>query len=425
MGSECRSLRQQATHFLDIHFENKTDILKNNTEQLIEELMLHQMELEIQNSNLREAQLELEESNNKYTELYELAPVSYFTINAKGLIVEVNAAGADLLGIKKEAIINRVFSRYVSPETQFIFSEYRKRLFRDKSVQTCELKLLKRNGPLLDVKIEGKMVNGVEPIRNKLLMMATDVTHLKQSEKELHQNQFKIAHVDRKNSASELVSVIAQELNQPLGIIGNYLHGSIIRMESGAYEKNHIIQALQQASTQLNRASKIILRMKNHLYKENLNMELTCIHSMIKDTISLINYEAEDLPLSIAYQEYKNMPNIMIDKINIQQVILSLARNSIEAMRDHHTQDPKIIITVNYDSIDYIEISLSDNGPGYSPEHCHQLFDPHFTTKSYGIGLGLAISRSIVESHGGKLISEINCVYGACFKFTLPIKTGS
>ena len=172
---------------------------------------------------------------------------------------------------------------------------------------------------------------------------------------------------------------------------------------------------------QLSRMSDYILHMKNFRYKGNDDRQATCIDEMINGAIDLIKTEISELPVNIRYRKNKNTPQVMVDKLYIQQVIMSLARNAIEAIRDADIEDPKVTIEVNQLSEQQVEISILDNGPGFATHEAHKLFDPNFTTKPYGMGLGLTVSRSIIESHGGNLSADLNPTYGACFKFTLPV----
>lgn len=422
MVTQFMDLRKRANNLLGLNSSKKSHISKNNFDELIEELMTHHLELEMQNINLVEAHEEIEESRKKYSVLYDLAPLGYFTLDRKGLITEVNVASADLLGIKKPMLLNRSLARYIAPEYQSIFAEFFHHSFKQTKINSCELKLMKRDGPVFYAKLEGRVIREEVDVESKLLLMVTDITYSKSNEMNIRPQQVSISDTNRSTSTNEATS-LAKEINQPLGVISNYVHGCIRRLESGSFETDNILLALKQMSTQLNRATDIIMRMNDLHYKSDSEKQYTCLDIMINEVISLLNYEMNDFPITIKYKKNKNIPKIDMDKLNIQQVILHLARNAIEAMRDARIEEPKLIIQVNQDNVETIEICILDNGPGFSHENTHKLFEPHFTTKPYGMGLGLVVSRTIVESHGGKLFADLNPTYGACFKFTLPITT--
>lgn len=420
MQTHLKYLRECANQYLGIDTFNKS-VPKKNIEFLIEELYLHQIELEIQNADLTTAQHQLEDQRKIYADVYELAPVGYFTLDTNGLITDVNEAGADLIGIRKLKLINRSFSCYVAPEYQLIFSEYRQRTLKHSNIEVCEIKLLTKKRAVFYARIKGKTIIDFATNDKKTLIIIFNITLAKQTDEKIHHHQLSISQVDRMSSAKELSSILAHELNYPLGVIANYINGCIRRLEKGSYKIDEILNVLKQASQQVNRTSEIILRMKNLFHKEKLNYQSTCLDSMIKEVISLLNYEIKNFPITIRYLYNKRIPKIMVDKLYIQQVILNLARNSIESMRDAETNDAKLTIEINQFNQNMVEICILDNGPGVGQDDAHHLFNIHFTTKPYGLGLGLAVSRTIVESHGGELFADVNFPYGACFKFTLPV----
>ncbi len=417
MGSQFNNLRIHAKKILEDSL-NKS-LSHNCINQITEELFVQHIELELQNLELQNAQENLEYFCKKYTDLYDLAPAAYFTINVNGLITEVNNAGADMLGIQKHLLIGHGFSRYIAPEYMNAYAAYRQSMLNSENVKTCELKLMKRNGPLFYATLQGKKIEEECEGINKLLLMLTDITPYKQDN--AYSTKDHSDMIEHAAALNEMTSTMLGELRHPLGVLTNYLTGSIRRLEAPNPDVNEINHALKQSLQQLNRMSDYILHMKNFRYKDNDDRQATCIDEMIKGAIDLIKTEITELPVNIRYRKSKNTPHVLVDKLYIQQVIMSLARNAIEAIRDAEVDEPKVTIEVNQLSEDRIEISIIDNGPGFSANEAHRLFDPSFTTKPYGLGMGLAVSRSIIESHGGNLSADLNPTYGACFKFTLPV----
>lgn len=390
--------------------------------QLLEELTIYQAELEVQNEDLIKTQLELEESNNKYVTLYDFAPIGYFTFDQDGLVVEINQAGLNLLGIQKKDILNRCFSRYIASEFQTLFSQHRQRAFKELSTQSFELKLLRWSGPSFYAQLESKAIMDSRSGKMQLLTFITDISERKLLEETMHQQQIKMAAIDRMRSMNELVSTISHDQNHSLAMINNYIYGSIRRLESGNFNPTDLLQALKQVEKQTRILGEIILRMKNFTSKGVFRYEYANLDAIIKETLCLINYEMLGFFVSITYESSCDLPTVKLDKLHIQQVILNLARNAIEAMRDGHVREPKLVIEANLStkSENIIEITMRDNGPGFPAEIKDKLFEPHFSTKSYGIGLGLTVSRTIIEKHGGQLTAQLNSLGGACFQFTLP-----
>lgn len=399
MGKQYVDLREHAYKLLNLNKDDES-LTKNYVEQVMDELLVYQIELEAQNFHLIETQKELELSHQNYQELYHLAPIGYFTLDAMDLITDVNAVGAALLGINKDQLINRIFSRYIAPESQYIYSEYRNKILKG-VIEPCEIKLMKRGGSLFYAKLDCKVM-GSETDKKYLVIISDFTQH-------------------HARATTEAAAHYVHELNRPLSVISNYVHGCIHRLDKGSIDTNKLLQAMKDAAQQLNHVSELILRMKNFNCRDSLDLQLVCLDSVMNEAISLIKHELYEFPLKLSYRKNKSFTTVMMDKLHIQQVILNLAANSIESLRDAKVEDPKLTIEVNQASNHMLEVCIRDNGPGFPKEIAHQLFNPHFTTKPYGIGLGLAVSRTIVESHGGTLVSDFDYFYGACFKFTLPV----
>lgn len=366
-----------------------------------------------QNQDLSETLINLKEAHNNYAELYDFSPVAYFTLESNGLIIQTNPIGADLLGLKTNTIINKNFSRYVAADSQYTLSEFLARINSKETIQHCELKLLRKNGPLAHAQLEGKVLLNSKT-NNKKLLIAISPYNLRKNTN--------VENLDPVNYTNELAAIIADELNHPHAIISNYIQGTISQLEKGDHNTAKLLYAMKQAAQQLDRAGEIILRMKNYTCKGILNQEPTCLNSIIKESLTLIKDKANEFPVNVRYTPIRQPIVVHADKLLAQQVILNLARNSIDAMRDSCTINPQLTIEANQINKSFVEILIHDTGPGISPEMFSKLFYPHFTTKPYSSGLGLAISRAIIQSHGGELSTNTSTSNGCCFKFTLPVE---
>lgn len=414
-------LREKAEKILATRTRPKQTLTYNDVSKLSQELELNKIELELQTENLQMSLMEIEKLKSKYIDLYDFIPIGYFTLNANGQIIEANEAAAHLFGLKKNSVVGHNISRYILPNHHMAFNEHCHNVLNNASLNTCEIKMLRKDNPIFYGQLTSKSTLNALTGEKYLLTFIVDITECKQKNEYLHHHQNKIAYHDRNISIEKLTSVLAHELNHPLAVIENYLHGCIHRLESNNFVMADIINALKQAAKQTHRAAEVILRMKNFNCNGTLNFEPVNINDLIQQAISLINYEKWDYPITISFQPNKTLPDISIDKIHIEQVIINLARNAIEAMRDAGTSDPRLRIEATQLKKNTIEICVIDNGPGICQYTLHKLFNPYFTTKPYGIGIGLAVCRSIIEAHGGELYVESNHIYGACFKFSLPV----
>jgi signal transduction histidine kinase len=259
-----------------------------------------------------------------------------------------------------------------------------------------------------------------EPVR--ILGVYWDITEQVQAEEKFRAYQKQIAETIRSNSLGEMASSLAHEINQPLTAISAYIKGCVRRLESKKEVTPEIIEILNEASAQAERAGEVVHRIKNYVRKGELFYETVDINIVIAHVIHLINQEIQNLTVKIIYSPNESLNMVRIDRIQIEQVILNLLRNAIEAMQEANTHNPQITIEVNSEKDSYITVRMLDNGPGYSEQIANHLFEMYFTTKTQGMGLGLAICRSMIEAHSGHLSASRLPTGGSCFEFDLPIK---
>lgn len=229
-----------------------------------------------------------------------------------------------------------------------------------------------------------------------------------------------LAHIFRLNTMEEMASGMAHEITQPLAAVVNYTRGCVRYLQKGQYNTTQLIDAMEKAVAQAERAGEIIQRLKNFFCKGKLVRISTKINSTIRETISFVRNELFNTKTKVHFNLASNLPAVYIDKIQIQQVILNLVQNAMEAMVEHNTSVRKIFIQTRLADKPLIEITVTDTGPGFSKEHINHVFEPFFTTKANGRGMGLAISRSIIEAHGGQFIINPNTQQHSWIRFTLP-----
>lgn len=243
-----------------------------------------------------------------------------------------------------------------------------------------------------------------------------------QAEEWIRQHQHLLAGVERINSMGEMASALAHELNQPLASIVSFTQGCVRRLETGNYQMADLLYAMKESAQQAERAGSIIHRMKNFARQGKLQLEQVNINTLIQEGLLLINKQVIDNQVTIQLDLNHELPDLQLDKIQIEQVLINIVRNALDAMRPIDNLPRKeIYIKTRMKAEDCIQINIKDTGPGISSEALDQLFDPYFTTKPDGMGLGLAICRTIIEAHQGRLTVNNNSDYGACFTILLPI----
>ena len=245
--------------------------------------------------------------------------------------------------------------------------------------------------------------------------------HLKQSKEEVQQARNHLAHLDRLHIASEMSASIAHELNQPLTAISMYAQACRNLLRKGPRDNRALLPTLSRIDKQAQRAGEIIRNIRTLVGKQNPHHQLTDINSLIHNTIELAQVDIECRAVHFEYDCQQQLPMMEIVLGQIQQVILNLIRNACDAMINNDPEDKCITITSEKGPMGFITIRLRDRGVGIDPDNSDKLFRAFFSTKSYGMGMGLAISHSIISNHGGEM--KINHQYkdGAEFMFTLPI----
>lgn len=261
------------------------------------------------------------------------------------------------------------------------------------------------------------------PVIQRSLQEANAQRERKKSEETLRRYQLELAHRDRVSLMGEMASTLAHELNQPLTAITIYTQLCIDKLQSNSFLLDELIPLLTKIANLAKHQGDIIHHIKNFVRKGDLSSEVIDMKDVVRETLNFIHCLTTEQPyIRIDLSMDEDLPPIIMDKIQIQQVILNLVRNSIEAMQEIKIKEPKVVIHTSVVDQKFIQVTVSDNGPGFAEDKLPQLFDPYFTTKPTGTGMGLAICRSFIEAHGGNLTAQLNPMGGAQFRFILPIE---
>jgi C4-dicarboxylate-specific signal transduction histidine kinase len=258
---------------------------------------------------------------------------------------------------------------------------------------------------------------------------ATDIEDLKQAQEmlkqahdeQLQRHQAELAHVARLSMMGEMAASLAHELNQPLHAVNNYASGSLMRLLKTPQRDEQIVAALEQISEEANRAAEIIRRVMGFVQKREARFSEVIVNDLVEEAVLLNKIEVGRRHAKIVLELAEDLPTVVGDAIQIEQVIMNLIRNGLEAM-DETRDDNRLlgIKTMRHDA-NTVQVDVCDRGEGIGEADTEKVFEPFFTTKPEGMGMGLAISRSIVQSHGGRLWATVNEVQGCSFHFTLPI----
>ena len=251
--------------------------------------------------------------------------------------------------------------------------------------------------------------------------LQTEIHEHARSEKKVVQLQTELSHIARLSLIGEMVSGLGHEINQPLTAINNYAQGCIRRLHAGKADHGELIDALQRLSRETSRASDIITRFRRFAKKEQLQRQWTGIDTLLCDAVRLSELEFSRHGVTVELRLSGLMPQIFIDALQIQQVIVNLVRNAIESTLDRPQGQRRVTLQLCTPQDDNIEIQVQDSGHGLLAESVEHLFHTFFTTKPNGLGMGLSLSRRIVEAHGGQLTAQTNSDQGMTFSVILPV----
>jgi len=251
--------------------------------------------------------------------------------------------------------------------------------------------------------------------------IATDITDRMNMEELNSQQLERLQQTSRLITMGEMASSLAHELNQPLAAIANYNMGCVNRLRTNDFKPDELLAAMQKSSAQAERAGKIIRRVRDFVKKSEPNRSAVHIAEIVEEVIGFAEIEARTAGVRISVSVPDDLPAAYADKIMIEQVVLNLVKNGIEAMHDTPRRERELAISARANGTDFLEVNVADRGPGIATEQSERLFAPFYTTKPEGMGMGLNICRSIVEFHHGRLWTVDRSGGGSVFSFTLPL----
>ncbi|MGE5546215.1 MAG: sensor histidine kinase [Solirubrobacterales bacterium] len=251
-----------------------------------------------------------------------------------------------------------------------------------------------------------------------------DITERKRTEEMARLQQEKLQRTARLITMGEMASTLAHELNQPLSAIASYTTGCLNRLGSGAYTREELEQALSKLGLQAQRAGTIIRRVHDFVRKSEPKLQVCDINEVLRDTMGFVEADARKRGVSLSLHPAPADPRVRADRILIEQVLLNLARNGIDAMAGTPAQERRLDVSIACRE-GAVVVAVADRGHGVDPDIAANLFQPFFTTKDEGMGMGLNICRSIIEFHQGRLWFEPNPGGGSVFQFSLPLEEGA
>ncbi len=254
---------------------------------------------------------------------------------------------------------------------------------------------------------------------------STDIEDRKRAEEALQETQALLARVARVSIVGELTASIAHEVNQPLGGIVTNAEAALNWLSGHSPDLTEAREALQRIISDATRASEVIARIRSLLKSGKSIKTRFGLDEIIEEIVALIKTEAQRRHVTVQTQLEPNLPEINADRVQIQQVLMNLVMNSLDALSTVEDRPRVLTIQAYTGSADFVRIAVQDTGIGIDPQRLKDIFDPFHTTKPHGLGLGLSISRSIIDAHGGHLVVIRNDGPGVTFQLTLPMNHNS
>jgi signal transduction histidine kinase len=246
----------------------------------------------------------------------------------------------------------------------------------------------------------------------------------RRSERDLRRNREQLAHVTRVSTMGELAASLAHELNQPLTAILSNAQAAQRFLSAKPADLKEVREILEDIVTDNSRASEVIRRMRALVKKEELEFAPINIAGVIGDVVQLVRSDGILRNIRVEIECQDGLPSARGDRVQLQQVVLNLLVNAFDAMKDAFAKERKVVVRAQANGAGTVEISVRDHGIGLKNDKLAKIFQPFYTTKREGLGMGLPISRSIIEAHGGRLWAENNADRGATFYFTIPAIDG-
>jgi two-component system cell cycle sensor histidine kinase/response regulator CckA len=419
-SDQTEALRQRAENIAwgkaVLSSETPEAFSPEEAQRTLHELQVHQIELEVQNEELRRTQGELEASRARYFDLYDLAPVGYFTVSEAGLIQEANLTAANLLGVTRVSLVNQPLTHFILPADQDIYFQHRKQMFEPGESQVCELRMLHQDGTSFWARLDATVVQDTKDAPAYRVVLS-NISDRKQAEAERAIFADQNRQLQKAESLGRMAGAIAHHFNNQLGVVIGNLELAMMDLSQKAIPHETIIAAMNASNKAAEMSNLMLTYLGQSLDKrEALDLAATCLRSlpMLQAVIPGNALLETDLP--------SPGPVIMANANQILQILTNLITNAWEAIGEGQgaiTLSVKTVLALNIPAvhrfplnwqpqhhIPYACLEVADNGCGIQDMDMEKLFAPFFSSKFTGRGMGLSVVLGIVRAHGGVVTVE-------------------
>lgn len=362
----------------------------------------------------------LRENEHRLHAIIESEPECMKLQSANGTVLEINPAGLALVEADSPGdIVGKPIYLLVAPEFRAIYQDNVRRVFAGESV-VYEFRWVTLKGRSCWMETHAAPVRDAQGGVCALLAITRDITERKLAEESARRHQVELTRVARLSSMGEIATALAHELNQPLSTIAAFAHGCTRRLRAGTANLQDLQEPLETIAQQAERAGEVIRHVREFVRRRELRLEAADVNKIARGVAQFAEIDVRQHDAVLQLELAPGLPPAHADPIMVEQVIGNLVRNAIDAMTE--ARSPRREITLRTAQRDgAIEIEVDDTGPGIDAAIAARIFEPFYTTKHDGVGVGLSISRSIVEAHGGHIEIDTAAGSGARLRFSLPL----
>lgn len=432
---DADDLRQRAEARLGEEAPELEGLSRDDVQGVLHELRVHQIELEMQNDELRRSRAELEASHERYFDLFDLAPVGYFTLSEDAEILDANLTGGGLLGVARGDVVGRAFTRFILPEDQDVYYRHRRTVVEAGSPATCELRLVRADEGAFHALLESAPSSPVEG-RATYRTVVSDITERTRAAAERLLLEERLQQVEKAESLGRMAGSMAHHFNNLLGVITGNLELALEGLsDDRERQPSEIVGNLGDALEGARKATdltQLLLTYLGQAQGEPIRMDLAQIGRRGMPLLEIAMPPGTELRADLPTPG----PMVRGDPRGIQQLLTNLVTNAWEASAPHRAFVHVMVSTVDPSEIpekhrfpagwrpkasSYARLEVRDEGPGIEPERLNEIFDPFFSSKSFGRGLGLSAALGTVKAHDGALTVTTRPGHGTSFMVYLPL----